>query len=128
MNHNIMNKIYHKGWLEGLKQVNREYHQNYVYLGDCWSLIYYPYVVHKSNLWTFLKEDLKRISSRDACLLNKWRVPYNDTHKGIEYIKRYKYIKRYENPFLNKILYEYSLPKKYFYSSGLNNLEGFKDW
>ena len=125
MNHNIVNKILYKVWLEGIKQVNKEYHKNYVYCpvteceGGC--LLYYPYVLHKTDLSQYGNKNISEITSREGmCVLNL-RHPTWTLMPSI--VIRYK---KYLNVFTKDIV-SFPLPYNYIYSSGLNHKNGYKD-
>ncbi len=130
INHNIINKIYNKIWLERMNKVNKEYNRNYVY--HRWvealyvngtslyahGLIYHPYRYHKQDIIIFQETDWGMVyTGRIYVFANpyKYREP-----SGFSYIKP---IVNDEN--LEK--YRYKLPKKYRYSSGLNHENGYKE-
>ncbi len=151
MNHNILNKIYHKRWLEGLKQVNREYHQNYImydyreyYDGYRYRpcLVYYPYVYHGLDLsdksgFTFLHQYTEEYHKfrLKMYLLNRDRKgdwggwvdnSLEESHNGMSYVRLLHNI--YDLCSIKEQDYSYLLPKRYKYSSGLNYSKGYKDF
>ncbi len=132
LNHNILNKIYHKRWLEGLKQVNTEYHQNYVYYDETYyipCLIHYPYEQHKTDFSTYLEDEIIKImyyggsylfSSKDPLYT---RMPTRMSLRGIQFKK---YLRDKMIRHVSVINYQYSLSNNYIYSSGLHHPNGYK--
>ncbi len=128
INHNIINKIFYKSWLEGMKLVNQEYLRNYVYIQIIYStpeynLIYYPYKYHKQdiiiyNLWE--SEIFTTDFKGKIFQLVRGHSYYNS---GVSYVKWVASDKGFDD----MCEYMHRLPKRYYYSSGIYSPRGYKE-
>ncbi len=142
LNHNIINKIFHKGWLEDIREVNEEYHLKYIYNDKSNCLLYSPYEIdgieEMSDLlkpsdylkpWTYFLNNsvYMRICGEDCVTIEQHSKIY-----GTSYIK---YVKREDEIWplyvgedgTNRLKYMFPVPKRYNYSSGKINPIGYID-
>ncbi len=126
LNHNIFNKILHikakLEWLDKMKLINRNYYKNYIYHNGRstrnHNLFYYTYKYHQN--------DILQINNYPKAY-RLYDYPYIDYSNIISYRRSqgHSYIKLVNNksPLQD---YSYLLPKRFHYSSGLNNINGYK--
>ena len=136
MNHNIINKILYlkayEEWLERIKLINKEYGLNYVYVSNLEvkqcdgmlyynkSLLYYPYKYHKKDILTSQDIDINETYNGYK------RFVLTVAHRFMSHRYGISYIKWCNSVDTNITNYGYSLPENYIYSSGLDDLNGYK--
>ena len=133
INHNLYNKILQikskLEWLDRMKLIDKEYYQNYIYHNYAayyegikyykYALVYWSYQYHQRNILQIENDARGYISEVNAQLIffNNLEVRRK---KGISYINYFKNLNNHIDDYI------YNLPEKYFYSSGLNNQNGYK--
>ncbi len=140
INHNIVNKIYNKIWLSKIREVNKEYLRNYMYMppefpiaGAEYGLHYYTYKYHKFDRFALPTLHLDMYSVHNIGKSFRLANSYNRIYRrGISYIKwvasgQGLSIFEGQGLYNNGEEYRYTLPKRYDYSSGLNHPYGYKD-
>ncbi len=129
LNHNLVNKIFYKSWLERVKEINRQYFCNYVYHEDRNILFYNPYVRHRSDLSSWSQEKIETLMSCQKIYILGDKTYEGDMFKVInfkKYIDKICEIRIYTEMVVRSD-YMYKLPKRYYYSSGLISSKGYKN-